>query len=272
MLGRLLVALIFIPLFALSITWQNTLYYNFVISFGLVMGMVEYSGMLKKVNIKIFMALNMLFLGAILLGLAQFRVPVFNAEILYRAFTLIIVYAVLLTVGSLFAGDIKDSVQKIVFSFFGVFYIVILGSSLFFVRNLGSSHTLFLFAVVWLYDGGAYFIGSRYGKTKISPNISPKKSLEGMIGGIAVTLLLVTAFKYIKITSGLVPFGNVGYVYFIVIILCLAAQAGDLLESMFKRYCGVKDSSNLLLGHGGVLDKLDSFLIAAPVYLLLAVL
>jgi len=149
---------------------------------------------------------------------------------------------------------------------------VFLGSSLFFVRSIGPYNTLFLFAVVWFYDSGAYFIGSKFGKRKLSPYISPKKTIEGLVGGIIVTLLIITALKYIKITSVLVPYDNIGYVYVLVIVLCLAAQAGDLLESMLKRYCGVKDSSNLLMGHGGVLDKLDSFLIAAPVYLLLAAL
>ncbi|OGF45382.1 MAG: hypothetical protein A2452_04265 [Candidatus Firestonebacteria bacterium RIFOXYC2_FULL_39_67] len=272
MIGRLVVAVLFIPMFAWFITLDNSVYYNIVIAFGLFMGLLEYSLMMKKVNVKIYTLLNMLFLVAAMLGMAQFRVPVFSAEILYRAFTLIIVYAVLVTGYSLFAKDIKESVDRVVFSFFGVFYIVMLGSSLFLVRNIGAYHTLFLFAVVWFYDSGAYFIGSRFGKTKLSPLISPKKSLEGMAGGIVVSLLMITIFKSIKFTSVLVPYNNMGYAYLIVIILCFAAQAGDLLESMLKRYCGVKDSSNLLLGHGGVLDKLDSFLIATPIYLLLAVM
>ena len=96
--------------------------------------------------------------------------------------------------------------------------------------------------------------------------------MEGLFGGIGIALLAVTLLKYIPFTSALVPYDNIGYVYFMVILLSLAAQSGDLLESLLKRYCGVKDSSNLVLAHGGVLDKMDSFLIAAPIYLLLAVL
>ncbi|MFH1074584.1 MAG: phosphatidate cytidylyltransferase [Candidatus Firestonebacteria bacterium] len=272
MIGRLIVAVLFIPLFAWFITLDNPVYYNIVIAFGLFMGLFEYSGMFKKANIKIFTFLNMFFLIAAFFGMAQFRISAFNAEILYRALTLIIIYAVLITVCSIFTKDIRDSVHSVVFSFFGVFYIVMLGSSLFLLKNIGPYPTLFLFAVVWFYDSGAYFIGSRYGKNKLLPLLSPKKTLEGMIGGIIITLAMITILRYVPFTSALVPYNNLFYTYAVVVILCLAAQVGDFLESMLKRYCGVKDSSNLLLGHGGVLDKLDSFLIAAPIYLLLAVM
>ena len=111
MIGRLLVAVLFIPMFAWFVTLDNTIYYNIVIAFGLFMGLLEYSNMFKKAKVKIFTVLNMLFLVAALLGMSQFRVPVFKAEILYRAFTLIILYAVSITVFSLFAKNIKENIS-----------------------------------------------------------------------------------------------------------------------------------------------------------------
>ncbi len=272
MILRILIAFIFIPLFVGLVLLERTIFYNVLITLALLTALLEYSGMFKKAGIKIFTFINILFLAAVLFGLARFRVYELNILVLYRGFTLIIVYAVFLTVFSLFSSDIKEGVLRLVFSFFGGFYVVLLGSSLILLRNLGPFHTLFLFAVVWLYDGGAYFIGSKYGKTKITPLISPNKSLEGLIGGVITALAAITALKYISFTSALVPYNDLGHIYIIVIFLCLAAQSGDLLESLLKRFCGVKDSSNLVLAHGGVLDKMDSFLLAVPIYLLLAVL
>ncbi|MCX5776671.1 MAG: phosphatidate cytidylyltransferase [Candidatus Firestonebacteria bacterium] len=272
MIGRIIIAFLFIPLLVLLVLLDNPMLYNILITLGLFIGLLEYSSMMKKGGVKIFTVINALFFAAVLVGLAKFRVSAVNVEFLYRTFTLIIVYAVAVTIFSLVNKDIKESVLRIVFSIFGVFYIVILGSSLFFVRSIGPYQTLFLFAVVWIYDSGAYFVGSKFGRNKITPIISPKKSLEGLIGGIIIALLVITLFKYFKYTEAFVPYNNLSHIYTIVIILCLAAQAGDLLESLLKRYCGVKDSSNLLLEHGGILDKLDSFLVATPVYLLLAVM
>lgn len=272
MIMRFIIALLFIPLFVVLVLLDNTIFYNILIALSLFAALFEYSGMFKKAGIKVFTVINMLFLAAVLFGFGQFRVHELNVMMIYRGFTLAIVYAACITVFSLFAKDIKESVLRIVFSFFGVFYIVLLGSSLILVRNIGPYHTLFLFAVVWLYDSGAYFIGSKYGKTKMTPLISPNKSVEGLVGGVFFTLIAITLLKYIPFTSALVPYDKLGYIYFMVILLCLAAQSGDLLESLLKRYCGVKDSSNLVPAHGGVLDKMDSFLIATPVYLLMAVL
>ena len=111
---------------------------------------------------------------------------------------------------------------------------------------------------VWAYDTGAYLIGKRFGRAKFLTHISPSKTYAGLIGGLAaativVTLMAVLLGQPLIIGLALGP------------LLGLAAQAGDLAESILKRAAGAKDSGTLIPGHGGILDRIDSFLFAAPV-------
>ncbi len=127
--------------------------------------------------------------------------------------------------------------------------------------GLGPERLLFLLALVWLGDVGAYFAGRRFGQRKLAPLVSPGKTWEGVAGAF-VMAALVTAFGWYV---GL----GVGPLWYFV-ILCLMTLAvsivGDLAESMFKRQQGVKDSGSLLPGHGGLLDRIDSITSAAPLF------
>jgi phosphatidate cytidylyltransferase len=124
----------------------------------------------------------------------------------------------------------------------------------------GPFYTLFTLGVIWASDTMAFFIGKNFGKHKSSPHISPNKTWEGTIASFIAALIvgLVTA-KYF--------WGGNGYAEFLILAAALnvAGQLGDLAESALKRSAGVKDSSNLIPGHGGVLDRLDALLFAAPV-------
>jgi phosphatidate cytidylyltransferase len=116
---------------------------------------------------------------------------------------------------------------------------------------------LFLFAIVWVTDIAAYFAGRAIGGAKLWPAVSPKKTWSGAIGGTVggvVAGLAVVKLAGLAIAPALVP---------VVVMLSVVAQAGDLLESAIKRHFGAKDSSGLIPGHGGLMDRLDGFLTAA---------
>jgi len=122
-----------------------------------------------------------------------------------------------------------------------------------------------LFVLIWSSDSFAYFSGRMFGKHKMAPKISPKKTWEGFAGGVICTLVLGFFIeKYMPEMRG--NWILVG------LLVSVAAPIGDLVESQLKRTFGVKDSGNIIPGHGGVLDRLDSFIICAPVVYLYFVL
>lgn len=136
------------------------------------------------------------------------------------------------------------------------------------LRKLGINLILYLLIVSMVTDVFAYFIGIKFGKHKLAPEISPKKSIEGSIGGLVFGATAATLFAYF---TNLID-GSI----FIIILLSLAlsaiAQTGDLVASKFKREAGIKDYSNILPGHGGILDRFDSSMFAAIFLMLFVIL
>lgn len=132
------------------------------------------------------------------------------------------------------------------------------------VRPSGPLLVLFLMILVWTADSLAYFVGRRFGRARLAPRVSPGKTREGVYGALAGALLLGTLFGWAR------SFDLSGTL--MAILLCgvtvLLSVVGDLYESLLKRRRGVKDSSGLLPGHGGILDRVDSLTAAAPVFVL----
>ena len=127
---------------------------------------------------------------------------------------------------------------------------------------------LAIFIFIWVNDTGAYLVGSRWGKRRLAPNISPKKSVEGSIGGLILVLLSAVILR-------LLLFPELSWLRILLIaaVVAIFGTIGDLFESSLKRRAGVKDSGKLIPGHGGILDRIDSLLLSVPaVYLLLAFL
>ena len=126
---------------------------------------------------------------------------------------------------------------------------------------------LLLFFLIWGTDIGAYFIGKTFGQRKLVPHVSPRKSWAGFFGGLITALVIATAISLIVKNPELL---SINGIIFLVgcIAVAMVSVLGDLSISMFKRNAGVKDSSNLLPGHGGFLDRIDSLLSASPVFAL----
>ncbi|MDQ0161767.1 phosphatidate cytidylyltransferase [Aeribacillus alveayuensis] len=135
-------------------------------------------------------------------------------------------------------------------------------------RILGLENIFFAMFLIWATDSGAYFIGKKFGKNKLWPEISPNKTIEGFFGGIASAVLV--AFIFQEITH-FVP--SYFQLIIISIFVSIFGQIGDLVESALKRHYHVKDSGSILPGHGGILDRFDSLLFVLPIlYFLLTTL
>jgi phosphatidate cytidylyltransferase len=144
---------------------------------------------------------------------------------------------------------------------FGIPYFALPMASLHMLQSIDPWVVFLLFAIVWLGDTAAFYVGSRIGRHKMAPVISPKKSWEGAAASFVVAMIAAAVWSYWRlerIDPGLMAVSAV---------TAVAAQIGDLVESMIKRGTGVKDSGHVLPGHGGLLDRMDAMLFAAPVLL-----
>jgi phosphatidate cytidylyltransferase len=167
----------------------------------------------------------------------------------------------------LLSGAPEQGLINAAVNLFGTVYIGFLFAYMLLLRYLpageGLFYVLFTVLVTWLNDTSAYFIGIRFGRHKLSPRISPKKSVEGsaagLIGGVITAIVMGMIFQ--KPLLLMVLMG---------VVVVVGGQCGDLIESIIKRNAGVKDSGAFLPGHGGVLDRFDSLLTAAPLVYYLA--
>lgn len=176
------------------------------------------------------------------------------ASIVYEIATaiLILVYEKELSVGKIAALCGMPIVYA--FAFSTLASIIVCDES-----ELGLYYLLLTLNFACVCDTGAYFVGVKFGKTKLCPEISPNKTVEGALGGIAASII-----ASLVITLSFGYFTDILPVLVLTIPLCAAGMAGDLFASVIKRKAGIKDYSNLIPGHGGILDRVDSILFISP--------
>ncbi|MBC6971919.1 MULTISPECIES: phosphatidate cytidylyltransferase [unclassified Bacillus (in: firmicutes)] len=127
-------------------------------------------------------------------------------------------------------------------------------------RIAGIHYVFYALFVIWATDSGAYFIGKAIGKRKLWPEISPNKTIEGSLGGIVCGIAVAFVYNMFFTVQE-----NVGMLIIVTIAISIFGQIGDLVQSAFKRHYGVKDSGTILPGHGGILDRTDSWLFVLPI-------
>jgi phosphatidate cytidylyltransferase len=199
-----------------------------------------------------------------------------SGTVVVLAVTILLVIAGV-TLALIAGADVRQYLRSANATLFGVFYVGLTLSCLVPLRfspaiaqDLGTAVPqryllLLLFGVIWAGDAGAYFVGRSVGRHRLFPHISPNKTLEGSLGGFAGSMLLAWALGRWWRTSDL------RIVLLLAGLAAVAGQAGDLAESALKRSADLKDSGALLPGHGGLLDRIDSLIFAAPVVWLAAV-
>jgi phosphatidate cytidylyltransferase len=270
MLFRILSSFVVIPLLLWLMFYQPLAFRLFLVA-GLLIGYEEYRRILaaKKLRFKPWLGLAALLvvllppaLGPEYLGQIQ--------PLLSRSGSLgVALFFMAAACWRVTHADMKQGLERFWAELAGLIYLGLLGLHMIKLHALplGPWWTLLMFWYAWIYDSGALFIGKPLGKTKFSP-ISPGKTWEGFWGGIAFNVAL-SGLLLPRFFPAEFPL-NAWQLALLSVPASLLAQAGDLFESMMKRFAGVKDSSHLISKHGGFLDKMDSSLFVAPLLYLAA--
>lgn len=263
LLPRILTALVGVPLIIAAIHFGGIVYMAFV-GCVIMMCLYEYSLVLtagrRPVHTISLMIWGILMGAVALLG----RVHPDNLPLPDNLYPLAI-SAVLVGVLLFEILTPKRSWERVTNTFTGVFLIPWSLAHLINLRDIpqyGEYLTLFMIITVWVSDTGAYFSGRFFGRHKLNKEVSPKKTWEGAIGG---TLLAVGGAVVMR-NLFLSPLFSVQTAIWLGLLVAVIGQLSDLAESVIKRSTGVKDSSNLLPGHGGFLDRFDSYLLLAPIF------
>lgn len=159
----------------------------------------------------------------------------------------------------------KRSWERVCHTFTGIFMIPWALVHLITLRDIpvhGEYLTLFMIVTVWVSDTGAYFSGRFFGRHKLNPEVSPKKTWEGAVGGTLLAVGAAALMRHLFLSATL----TLSQAIWLGLLVAVVGQVSDLAESVLKRSAGVKDSSNLLPGHGGFLDRFDSYLLLVPLF------
>lgn len=257
-LKRLVVAAVLLPVLYLYIMYLSPAYFIFLLIVMSVIALSEFYGMYRVTGI-------LRYAGAF------FGISILSTFYVLRGFLL---HVIILSVMALAAirllskRDPKSSLYDTSIPVFGLLYIPGLLIFQAYIRETGPEWIILLYATVWAADSMAYYIGTFIGKKKLYVEVSPNKTVAGAVGSLIGGVLGVIIMKYT-----LLPVLTVYSVFIIGIMIGVVSVLGDLVESMFKRDAGVKDSGIIIPGHGGILDKLDGVLFAGPVlfWLLIAI-
>lgn len=254
LLTRILTAIVGIPIVLLCIYYGKLPYFImfFVVIFFAVL---EFYNICRK-----YKPLNILgILTAIIFYLALYTID--NQNLIA---TIAICSILLIFFAAMLRNNIENISASIAVTCLGAFFITWTLFHMVLIRNLeyGMQYIIFLFVNVWCLDTGAYFVGKNFGKHKLASLVSPKKTIEGAIAGI-ITAVIVSILCQKIFMQNII---SIKEAIIFAIIISIVGQFSDLAESLFKRDCNIKDSGNIIPGHGGMLDRFDSYLFAAPVF------
>ena len=252
--------------------WMSDGVFLILVGFLAIAGLMEFYGMARKRGLACFRVSGVL--GGLLLMFGTFAhlqgwLGISNSPARVNDFetSFLILFVLGLSVRQLFARLNPDGLSAISVTIFGLMYVPWLLNfiqKIFFFPGVEGKYFLLYFILLTKFsDMGAYVVGSLIGKHKLIPRISPGKTWEGFFGAIVISTGASVAFVHFL---GNHMFGmNLTHAIILGVILSTTAVLGDLIESLFKRECGVKDSGSVLPGIGGILDLLDSLLFNAPI-------
>lgn len=266
MIKRLIVAILFLPVFTWLITLSNPVPFYFLMLIGVSLAVFELGGLITNKGIRY--SYPIVLIGVLLICLKltfpQVVAPLIPGSTSNVLWSIIIFTMLLLSFQEITFSKNPNHFVNISANLYAVLLIGGIGSYVALLRQLpnGSWWLLLLFGFNWFYDSAALFAGKYFGKHKLAPAISPAKTIEGLIGGLVMNVIVAVIIFYTLLPQAM-SFSLIGFVG-LGILIGLTSQAGDLVESLIKRWSGKKDSSTIIPGHGGILDKIDNLIFSAP--------
>ena len=261
---RVLTALALVPVLIAIIGYAPPLCFLLLVCGASILALEEYFSLATQVGLEVFRVPGH---GSSLLLLSSLYGSATNATSSWTVL-LVLVASLLLffTLGLRRGNRLPTVLPGVAATLLGLLYVSLTLGLLVVIQvsptswGPGKQWVFFLLIVVWFGDTGAYYMGRALGKHSLAPFISPKKTIEGALGGLLGNSLAAILSKQI-----LLPDAQLPQLLVLALLLGIVSQIGDLSESALKRGAGVKDSSNLLPGHGGMLDRIDGVLFAGPV-------
>ncbi len=254
--------------FFLVVIYIGNLTFTLVLGIFMVLGLLEYSNLIRRQGLQPQTLLILTCSLILFFTLYQIisRTELKSEEILLLSeramlFTLI-AFLLISWLGEMLRGSTERNFVNISVNLLGTVYIGFMFAYILLLRFLpdqnGLNYLLFVQLITWSNDSMAYLVGVNFGKHQLLPKISPNKTIEGSLGGLAGGIL--AAYLLALIFKKPIPF-----MIFLSTVIVVVGQFGDLVESMIKRTAKVKDSGKFLPGHGGILDRFDSLLLTAPI-------
>lgn len=260
---RSISGIVYVAVIVLGLTMGETLFKIFISLFT-ALGIIEWTRLTNDTGSPLSLLLDVAGATVGVLALSGMAAGADSALMLGTCF---LIYLIARLVFQLYTRD-SSALNSLAYSLMGQIYIAFplgLMSFIYYHEGYGSAVLLAMFIMIWLNDTGAFCVGSTLGRHKLFARVSPKKSWEGFVGGIVFATASAFLFKYCFGTH----FGAMSLVEMLVMgaLVGVFATWGDLVESLIKRTLGVKDSGQMIPGHGGILDRIDSLLLVSPALL-----
>ncbi len=258
LLWRIISAIMGIPLLLISV-WVGGAWLFLVFAIVLIVSLLELHGIATKLQFKPSKVL-------MITGALSIYASIYASEGLAYVAPIITAFTFIALVITTFQKEYD--ISNIIFPVFSWVYPSISMGYIMLLRGISPTEGLYfafmLLIITWASDSAAYFVGVNFGKNKLCPRISPKKSVEGCIGSFIITVLVLVLMNYIMTYFNTALVFSYEHVILLGVIGACLGQVGDLVESMLKRSAKVKDSGNIIPGHGGMLDRFDSLFFVAP--------
>jgi len=255
---RIAVSIIGIPLILASI-WFGRLYFAGLITLIALLGLLELNKMASAKDLSPRIFISMIATIGVMWGIFTG-----NSHVIVG---ILILTGIVVLMLEMFRTT-EAPLENTAITLFGIIYIGIFPGTLIGIRESAlfsdyqvlGQFVILIFAGVWICDTVAYFWGTKFGKHRLFEKVSPKKSIEGAVAGFIGTVILFVGIFY----SPLLPEMTLKMIIILSLVIGVFGQIGDLVESWLKRAVSIKDSSSLIPGHGGILDRFDSLMIVAP--------